>query len=90
MVCSTPFVSAPVYRSSLRLRLRVARRRTASGWASTTSKILGVSRITYVPQHEAGRVIFGWLFPPLLLAMIPKMLWWDLLSVPAAMMDDPG
>lgn len=88
--CSTPLALAALYRSTLNLRLRIARQRKASGWASTSSPGWGGVRVTYIPQHDGRQMALSMLFPPLLLFWSHKMLWWELLSVPEALVDDTG
>lgn len=89
LVCATPVAAAALYRSTLNLRLRIARRRKLAGWASTAAPdCWGNSRITYIPQHDALMAMLGILFPPLLFASVHKWLWWELLSVPEVLLQD--
>lgn len=87
-LCSTPVALAIIYRSTLNLRLQTAQKRKAAGWASVTSASWGGDRVTYIPQHEARYTLVSMLFPPLALLSVHKELWWGLLSVPKALVDD--
>ena len=72
------------YRLTLPRRLHLARTRKAAGCGYTRTKALfgRGHRITYI--HDAGSSLL-WLFCPIM--MLPKFLWWDLLSVPEHMIE---
>ena len=88
MLCATPVAAAVLYRSTLKFRLQTARKRKLAGWSSTTTVTWGTRRITYIPRHEAVQVLWSFFFPPLLIGTMVKGMWWDLLSVPEALVSD--
>ncbi len=70
------------YRVTLPYRLNLARTRKAAGWPCTRTKALfgRGHRVTYIHNADSSKTLVLCLFSPLVL--VPKFLWWDLLSVP--------
>ena len=75
------------HRLTLPHRLHLARTRKAAGWPySRTKALFGRGHhITYIHNAESLQTGVLHLFCPIV--VLPKLLWWDLLSVPEHMME---
>ena len=79
--------TAAGYRLTLPRRLHLACTRKAAGCGYTRTKALfgGGHRITYIDNAASFQSVVLCLFCPFV--GLPKLLWWDLLSVPEHMIE---
>ena len=75
------------YRLPLPHRLHLARTRKAAGCGYTRTKALfgRRHRITYIQNAGSFHTVVLYIFCPIV--VLPKFLWWDLLSVPEHMIE---